>query len=540
MKEEQRYHQFSHPPREDLKLQAAVDGLAAEGIPEEHKLQYLEYIKGRRRPAVELLIDMGTVSSVALVVKYDLIDDEAVRTYIKRASRNGNMEVFAYLIQLQNRKSPALYSDVKTRSFSEIAADLWRLSVEKLIKERPDLKRVLRGIGFQTISEPDILGFDGNRIYYSPEYVIKRYLGEPDFLKRTVVHMVYHGILLHIPLKASGNPRIWNLACDIQVDGCLDGSNSPQSGLSLLQIYRKLEDTLASSVTSGDEVLKELEQRCQKDDHRFWTYGEEPLESRNLPLEYKRMKLYKTRKLVDHWKGKGHGVALEESGNTKRMGTRAGQRCQRITLKKKKTYDYHTFLRQFAVYGEEMSLDMDSFDYIPYWYSRNLYQDIVLLEPLEYREERRLEEFVIAIDTSGSCSGTVVQKFLEQTYAILTEGEHFFSRMSVYVIQCDSMIQEVAHITCEEEWKDYAGNLKVKGLGGTDFRPVFQFVDKKMKSGEIKNLKGMLYFTDGDGVYPSEKPDYETAFVFLNSNLKKSEVPDWALMLNLQLNLEKL
>ena len=53
--------------------------------------------------------------------------------------------------------------------------------------------------------------------------------------------------------------------------------------------------------------------------------------------------------------------------------------------------------------------------------------------------------------------------------------------------------------------------------------------------GELRHLRGLLYFTDGDGIYPREKPAYETAFVFLNDQYKKQEVPPWAVTLNLNL-----
>lgn len=48
-----------------------------------------------------------------------------------------------------------------------------------------------------------------------------------------------------------------------------------------------------------------------------------------------------------------------------------------------------------------------------------------MIEPLEYKEVNRLEELVIAIDTSGSCSGETVQRFLGETYGILSEKENF-------------------------------------------------------------------------------------------------------------------
>ena len=155
-------------------------------------------------------------------------------------------------------------------------------------------------------------------------------------------------------------------------------------------------------------------------------------------------------------------------------------------------------------------------------------KDIADLVTSEYKEVNRLEELVIAIDTSGSCSGETVQRFLGETYGILSEKENFFSRMKVYIVQCDCFIQKVDVIHSEEEWKEYIRNVKIQGRGGTDFRPVFELIRQEKERKELKNLRALIYFTDGDGIYPGQKPDYETAFVFLKRTDKMKLVPPWA------------
>lgn len=65
-----------------------------------------------------------------------------------------------------------------------------------------------------------------------------------------------------------------------------------------------------------------------------------------------------------------------------------------------------------------------------------------------------------------------------------------------------------------------------------------RLVDQLMEDGEFRHLKGLLYFTDGDGIYPDVEPVYETAFVFINQKLKKGKTPDWAYDLNLGLETE--
>ena len=76
--------------------------------------------------------------------------------------------------------------------------------------------------------------------------------------------------------------------------------------------------------------------------------------------------------------------------------------------------------------------------------------------------------------------------------------------------------------------------MRIRGLGGTDFRPVFQYVEQLRKQKEFTNLKGLIYFTDGYGEFPEKKPDYETAFVFVDDEYNNPDVPPWAIKLVLQ------
>lgn len=73
--------------------------------------------------------------------------------------------------------------------------------------------------------------------------------------------------------------------------------------------------------------------------------------------------------------------------------------------------------------------------------------------------------------------------------------------------------------------------MKIKGLGGTDFRPVFRCVDEMIHNKEFINLKGLIYFTDGYGVFPERMPTYKTAFVFVEEGYEIPEVPVWAMKL---------
>ena len=76
--------------------------------------------------------------------------------------------------------------------------------------------------------------------------------------------------------------------------------------------------------------------------------------------------------------------------------------------------------------------------------------------------------------------------------------------------------------------------MKLRGFGGTDFRPVFKYVNTLIKNREFVNLKGLIYFTDGFGTFPERQPDYHTAFVYVNDGYENPDVPVWAIKLVLQ------
>ena len=216
------------------------------------------------------------------------------------------------------------------------------------------------------------------------------------------------------------------------------------------------------------------------------------------------------------------------------QGLMPGGFIQNLREVNRERYDYTAFLKKFAVMGEAMRVNDDEFDYIYYTYGLKLYKKLPLIEPLEYKEIKAVKEFVIAIDTSASTSGELVQRFVQKTYNILKQEESFFTKINLHIIQCDAAIQEDKKITSQEEFDNYLKTMQIRGLGGTDFRPVFSYVDRLIKEKEFTNLKGMIYFTDGWGTFPARQPDYQAAVVYVGEDYNNPQVPVWAIRLVLR------
>ena len=427
------------------------------------------------------------------------------------------------------------------------------------------------------------LATEGIHFGYGPKFLLKRFKDAPEQTARDYLHVVLHCVFSHMFISNLVDKELWNLACDIAVENTItdfglravETASVSKQAAEISKLKSNVNMLTAEKIyayyrdgnISVDEIAR-LRKLFEVDDHSVW-YGEsqpfggsgsgndsdqsqdggsnqqqqkEPREGPendtndqdNGGSEQSESNAISRTELMEDWKSISERIQQDLETFSKAQGTSAGGMMQNLASVNREKYDYTSFLKKFAVLGEAMVINDEEFDYIFYTYGLKLYKNMPLIEPLEYKEVKRIKEFVIAIDTSGSTSGALVQRFIQKTYNILKSTESFFSKINVHIIQCDAAIQDHVKITSEEEFDEYLKTMKIFGLGGTDFRPVFSFVDDLVEAKEFSNLKGLIYFTDGWGTFPSYKPDYETAFVFLDNDYHNPEVPPWAIKLVLQ------
>ncbi len=419
------------------------------------------------------------------------------------------------------------------------------------------------------------LATDGEVLAYEPAWVLRRYRQEREAVTRDVLHVVLHGVFHHMFYKGKAPHEAWDLACDIAVESVIAGLGVRAAAAAREQEQKKILAELGEKVPGltaeklcryfvqqglSSEELEDLRRPFLADDHRPWYLEEEQKEQNEkegrevffgLPPELRRSDEARE---PGEGEGEGEQRPAEDSGGEagspearweeisrrmemelenfiKRRGEEAGSLLQNLREVNRERYDYGSFLRKFAVRGETLRVNDEEFDYVYYTYGLELYGDMPLVEPLEYKEERRIRKVVVAIDTSASVEGPQVQAFLQKTFNILKSTESFFSKINLHIIQCDAQIQEDAKITSQEDFDRYIAHTAIRGLGGTDFRPVFAYVDDLIRQKEFTNLKGLIYFTDGYGTFPAAKPEYDAAFVFVESGQNSFEVPPWAIRL---------
>lgn len=373
----------------------------------------------------------------------------------------------------------------------------------ELYLDFPYLDGAFASLEYEADNNISTIATDGEKIYFNPEFLLKKYVEDPALVRRGYLHMLLHCLYLHVFLKPDKDVSEWDRECDSFVEGLIDKAVRE----------REISSLKSEKLTGNGYGLHNYPGDCF-DDHSAW------LKNSGQASGGKRTK--------EKWERILAYTSQNKTGTQSRAGSQTMNRQEELDEVYRSRYDYRKFLKQFCRLREEVELDTESFDYIFYSYGLKHYGNLPLIEPLEYKEVNRLEELVIAIDTSGSCSKETVRRFLGETYAILNEKENFFSRMKVYIVQCDCFIQKVDVIHSEEEWKEYSRKVTIQGRGGTDFRPVFELIRQEKEKKELKNLRALIYFTDGDGIYPRQKPDYETAFVFLKRTDKMKLVPAWA------------
>ena len=260
---------------------------------------------------------------------------------------------------------------------------------------------------------------------------------------------------------------------------------------------------------------------------------------RSLPRresEKKARRLKKTsQELEGEWKETSRRMEAEILAIGKEASKESGSLDRILSISNRRRTDYRVFLRKFAVLREVTSVDPDSFDYGFYNYGLEVYGNMPLIEENEYREVNKIRTLVIAIDTSASCQDVLVQRFINETAAVLRSIGRFFDSSEVHIIECDEHVQNEIIVHNIGELEKYASEFHVKGGFGTDFRPVFSYVEEKRRTGEIRDMEGLMYFTDGMGIYPEKPTDYDTAFVFFNDEeLDDARVPDWAVRLYIE------
>ena len=415
---------------------------------------------------------------------------------------------------------------------NSISSEIMKLSHDELLMNMRFLDTALYKLNVSSDGNNGKHIYTGDALLYDKRQILLDYKKHVNLCKRLYLHTIFHSVFGH-PYESEGRDRgEWDLATDIAIEAVIVELNLnilelPTDDIlkNRLSILRKEMKRLykGSSLLSAqriyryfkieklsDDGYREWVNLTKRDEHLYWDI--------NFETEYS----------SEEWRKIAESIKADLKSFSKDH-TNSDSLEENINIATREKYDYSDFLKRFMTLSENITVNDDEFDYIYYTYGLKLYDNMPLVEPLEYKDSNRIKDFVIAIDTSASCKGELVELFLKKTVSIMQNSESFFYKINVHILQCDNEVRSDTVIKSKEEFTQFMNCFTVKGFGSTDFRPVFDYVDNLIEKQEFSDLKGLLYFTDGYGIYPEKNKDYDVAFVFVGDDERAPKVPPWAI-----------
>lgn len=372
---------------------------------------------------------------------------------------------------------------------------------------------------------------DGKSLCYDPAQVIADFQQDHNSIARQLLHVTAHCLLEHLPQREdfAENTEIFDAAADMKAAqfaalSCGDTLAHRLQNANYLGCYNHLShlpilcQSIRTAKYSNEKRYQMMAAAARSDSHEHWWS----------PLQYTECGFGEGKHSGDDapdWGQLLMEIASEHQGSL--PGDLRGFLQEQISVSES-DLSYSDFLRRFAAPQERMLTDPDSID--PRWYHLGLsyYGNIPLLEEAEISEPPVPDDLVIALDTSGSCSGEICRTFLQETLGILRDISAGAPRFRVTLMQCDTEIQSVDILESSQQVDELFERFTAMGFGGTDFRPVFQKVDEMRADGLLPRVRGLLYLSDSHGRFPDQPSDYPTVFLIpTEDQFGYSCVPEW-------------
>ncbi len=376
----------------------------------------------------------------------------------------------------------------------------------RLIMERPFLGALVMhlplkvgGAGCTTT------GTDAQAFYFNPSFIDNLTLAQTQFV---LAHEAMHCAMGHTHRRNHRVKRRWDVACDHAVNLILieEGLKPPLHGILADQNYLTL---------SAEEIYPLIPEDTPEesfDQHMF----DQDNESGASPDENERQDNPDAGEASGHGK-EGQSEAEEKQGS----GSQAAQKPNDLSPSEREELAEQwknrlaaaaQAARQAGKLSQSMMRWVDSLlaPSLPWrallarFFAVNQRDDYSWRRPSRREGDALLPrlssegiDVIAAIDTSGSISDDELREFVTELDAL--KGQ---VRARVTLLACDHHVAEEAPWEFEP-WDTMQLPNEIAGGGGTDFRPVFDWVENENRSPNM-----LVYFTDAEGDFPKVPPNY--------------------------------
>ena len=335
----------------------------------------------------------------------------------------------------------------------------------------------------ELVTNDDLEAFisNGVKLEYNSDYLNELEINELEFI---FANGAMHSSLAHDKRRNNRSGWLWQMATDMAINDMLveNGMTLPYgaqyrkrfAGMYAEEIYAELkadilreEDNLEYEADDADDVEPNSEKKNQDETPQ---QTEEQLQEEILQEQ----------------------LLAEEAISLLESEFKRGEAPKTIDRFFKLEYEGKIDWR------DELKLALDRYfrdDYALLPPSKKLLYTGIYL-PSTVSQTFRL---VIVVDSSGSVDEALLNVFLSEVNFLMA----LISNYQIEILVCDDKVH--SHKTF------YSGDtldVELRGGGGTDYRPAFEYIEQN-----FDDTKLVLYFTDLEGKYPRERPNYEVKWI---------------------------
>ena len=346
---------------------------------------------------------------------------------------------------------------------------------------------------------------DAKSFYYNPSFIEKLDNHQTKFV---LIHEALHCALTHFARRGNRDKHKWDLACDFAINPLLvkEGFRPPldvpifskYESMIAEEIYPMIDDSIDTEpmdqhlyddnpkddADESDGGMREDSLDGQKDDTSSKGQDNKPSQgnsnSGDLAEQPSPLTPDEMQELSSRWqKNLASSAQLAQQA-----GKLDGEFAKLVDFFLQPQLSWQSLLAQYM-----STLARDDFSYArPSRRSGN-----AILPSLRSSQI----DITVAIDTSGSITQEEIDEFISEINAIKSN-----MRASITLIACDEKVNDNL-IWRFEAWDELQFPASLGGGKGTDFNPVFDYIDEQDSPSSV-----LIYFTDAMGKFPQFEPNY--------------------------------
>ena len=344
---------------------------------------------------------------------------------------------------------------------------------------------------------------DGYHIFFNVNWVANLSQSE---IRGVLAHEVLHVIFQHSSRRSNRDPELWNIAADHAINLLLieQGFSLPKGGLANYAYRGMSAEKIYSLLPQKTSYALESKKHKGGTTDNAENSGEIPgIGTDVLDPDSPEVVGARDSDMPDTAQLNEICATLRDDAASKLQGNAAGFFKSECTAIEESRIDWRDLLRGWLV--DRIKNDWSMWPCSKKHLHRGLYMPSLGIEAPGH--------IIFAIDTSGSMSNEDLAEIFAE---VRVYRETYPCRLTV--IQCDAKIQSIT--TYEEmDGEEIPPKVQLFGRGGTDFRPVFQWIDENAVGAYL------IYATDGEGNFPKTEQTGGVIWLLSNNHLMPSKFP---------------